>query len=402
MKTVVYLAWRDLLREPKHVFCVVALIAGVVAPLILLFSIRSGIMDTVIGSLQANPANRQMELTGNHYFEPSELERLRAWPEISFVVPLQRSIARRIDVRPPDAPKAYRMRLWPSETGDPLLPPGMVLESGQVAVSAGLADLFDLQVGDVLRARAQRGVPPTARLLTDLDVVHILERGWLSGRSGLVPSAFVSDMEAFYDTYALPHYGIESGKPLSERSEQTESFRIYAVDLETVAALERRLRSELGFGVNSRADEAAFWLNLNKNVGLALEVLALSAVSGLTAALVALFWSGVERKRRTLSLLSLMGTRPFALALFPLVQAVVYAISGALAACVLFVLTAQVTDELFGAELETIGVSEVAPVQPYVLLGVTFGLVGIALIAAGVAARHAFKSDPAVAIRLES
>ena len=392
------LALQDMRHEPAHVLCIVALIAGVLAPLMLMFAIKSGVMDTLIGALRENPNMRRIDIIGNHDFNEKQLVDLSLWPELSFVAPEERSIARILNVRKVGARGYQRMTLISSAAGDPLLPPGLKLEKGQIAVSAPLANLFELAEGDRIEVRAARGDPPTAWLAMELQVVHIVRRGWLEGRAGLAQFAFVSDVEAFYDGYALPQFDLGEGRDLSERGVHYENFRIYTRDIRDVAPVETRLEQTLGVTVHSRVAEIEPLLQLDRDIGRALTVLTVCAGIGLAAALTALFWASVERKRLTLSLLSLMGVPPFSLALFPIVQALAFALAGGVAAVLIFLAGVVAFDALFAGQL-TAGSGQIAPIQPVMLLSVIGGLMAVALLASAFAAKRAFGIEPATVIR---
>lgn len=138
-------------------------------------------------------------------------------------------------------------------------------------------------------------------------------------------------------------------------------------------------------------------LELDRNIGLALRILAIFAGIGLTCALSTLFWSIVERKRATLSLLALMGLRPRALGLFTLIQATLYALAGGAAAVAMFFAGSLVVEALFAARLGAD--AAVAPVELSAIAGTLLAALFIALFSALAAARRAASADPADAIR---
>jgi putative ABC transport system permease protein len=392
------LALKDMAREPAHVFCIVALIAGILAPLMLMFAIKTGVMDTLIAALRENPNMRRIDIIGNHDFSDAQLAELRSWPELAFAAPEERSIARQLNVRKVGARGYQKMTLVSSAAGEPLLPAEIVLAPGQIAVSAPLASLYQLSVGDRLEVRATRGNPPTARLALELEVVHIVQRGWLEGRAGLAPYAFVSAVEAFYDGYALPQFDLADGRDLAERGIHYESFRIFANDIRGVAAAEARLEQTLGVTLRSRVAEIEPLLRLNRDIDRALTVLTICAGIGLAAALTALFWASVERKRLVLSMLSLMGVPPASLALFPIVQAAAFALAGAGAAIAIFLGGILAFEAVFAKELLQ-SAGSIAPIQPDMLAIVVVVLLVVALLASAIAARRAFAIEPAAVIR---
>lgn len=398
-RTVLGLALRDLRHEPAQLLCILALIAGVLAPLMLIFSIKTGITDALVGRLLETPQTRLVSLTGNHALSPDFVAEIRGWPEVAFAVPNERSIARRMEMRAPGARVFERVTLDPSAPGDPLLPPGLVLGPEDIAVSASLANRTGLEPGSVLEARGTRGEPPNARLGITFTVRAVLPRGWLAGDAALVSAATLSELEAFYDGYALPARGVSEGHDLAGHAIAYENVRLYARDLESVAPLAERLELRSGAAVNDRTAEIVPLLSLSRHVDMALRVLAGCGSVGLAAALTALFWSNVERKRLTLAVLALMGTPPRALALFPLVQAAAYALGGSLAALLVFLGGATVFELLFAEGMSRLGGGAVVPVDPVQLGTICLGLLVIALAAALVALRRAAATDPAIAIR---
>jgi putative ABC transport system permease protein len=248
--------------------------------------------------------------------------------------------------------------------------------------------------------RATRGAPPTARLRATLEVAHVLPRGWLQGEAALAAPDLVARVEAFYDGYAIPEFDVPDGPAFETRPARIEGFRLFAADIGDVGALEARLERDLAVTVDSRVAEIAPLLRLDHDVGVALGVLAACAAVGLGAALTALFWASVERKRRTLSMLALMGAPPRALAIFPLTQAALFALGGGVAALALFVGGAISFEALFADDFGPEG--RVAPIEPLTLAAVLGGLLALAFAAAGAAAARAFRTDPATPLREEA
>src|SRR5262249_42929281 len=114
-----------------------------------------------------------------------------------------------------------------------------------------------------------------------------------------------------------------------------ERFRVYASSIDDVAPLAAWLRGE-GIEVVSRLDEIAPIQALNRSLGTILLVISGFATCGFVAALAAIGWGAIERKRRELALLALIGYGPSWLVLLPLVQAALLAVAGTMFAILLF------------------------------------------------------------------
>jgi putative ABC transport system permease protein len=91
------------------------------------------------------------------------------------------------------------------------------------------------------------------------------------------------------------------------------------------------LRAE-GIEVASRADAVAGLLRLDRNLALLFLAIAGAGGAGYLVSLGVGLWAQVERKRRDIALLSLLGLKRRALLMLPLVQAAAVALVGALLA----------------------------------------------------------------------
>lgn len=394
---VIRLAIKDILKERIQFICIISLIMGVSTPILLLLSIKVGIMNTLVGELRDDPGMKRLSIVGNHSFVPETLDLLQTWPEIGFVAPQARSIARRVEVRKPAGGRFVRVALVPTAPGDPLLPVGVVLGPDEVAVSARLARDLSLEAGMDLEAFARRGTPVTARIKIGLRVAHVLPAGALDGLGALMNAGEIERVEAFYDGYAFPDLGAADGPDPATRPLRFESFRIFARDIADVASLEALLETELRTEVRSRAGEIGRIIGLDRNLGRALTVLFVVALAGLAAALAALFWSTVQRKRTSLSLLSLMGLGTAELAAIPVIQALIYAVFGSALTCLLFVAGAVGINSMFAGRLPE--GAEVAVLQPSHFVLVTLVICVISTASSAVAARIAATADPAIIIR---
>jgi len=63
---VLGLAVRDLIRDRFFFLCNVAVIVGVLAPLLVLFGVKNGVYQALIGEMMANPATLQIDTLGNN------------------------------------------------------------------------------------------------------------------------------------------------------------------------------------------------------------------------------------------------------------------------------------------------------------------------------------------------
>lgn len=99
MKLLASLALKDLLRERMQLLCNVAVLAGVLVPLLVLLGVKNGVYDALIGRLLSDPAALQIDTSGNQSFRAEDAEEVRGWPEAGFVTLKTRSLFDFVNVR---------------------------------------------------------------------------------------------------------------------------------------------------------------------------------------------------------------------------------------------------------------------------------------------------------------
>ena len=143
------LALRDLMRDRFRLFCNVAVMVGILVPLLVLFGVKNGVYQALIGEMLADPANLQIDTAGNATLTEAEIAPLRGWPEIAFLTPKVRGQFDYMNVRAVDGRRMRAALMIPTGAGDPTLPEGAVLGTGEVAVSAQLAEQLGVSVNTV-------------------------------------------------------------------------------------------------------------------------------------------------------------------------------------------------------------------------------------------------------------
>ncbi len=396
MKLLVELSLRDLFRDWLYLLCNVAVLAGVIVPLLVLFGVRNGVYDALLGRLLQNPATLQIDTRGNSDFSLADIDTIRAWPDVQFATLKTRSLFDYVNVRRTGGRGKQEAILSPSGKGDPMLAPLAGLEPGQVAVSAALAGKLSIAPGDDIELFTQAPDRPRQLALRS-RVAAIVPADRVSGRVIFATLDTLDLIEAFYDEYALPEHGIVNGRPLSERVVAFEGMRVYADRLENLAAVQARIETRFGVATTAATARVAAVLGLGRNLGLALGLVATVAGAGLAAALVFGFWAEVARKRRMLASLGLLGIRQDLIALFPVVQAVVTALIGLAVSFALFAVAAAIAERLFDTGLAAEGGLVVVGLRQSLVIALS--VVAFVTAASLVAARSALATDPATVLR---
>jgi putative ABC transport system permease protein len=396
MRLVLALALRDLMFQKTHLICNIAVLAGVLVPLMVLFGVKNGVYGALLGELLSNPRMAQIDTSGNASFTAADAETVRAWPEAGFVTLKTRSQFDFVNVRKTDGGALRDAVLVPSGTGDPTLPDGVVLGAGQAVLSASLASQLDVAPGMRIDIFTQAEDRPR-QLRLPLDIVAVLPPERSPGRAVLTDIAVLDLVEAFYDAYALPEHGIEAGRPLAERAPDYEGMRVYAASLDRLADLQTRIEARFGISTEARTAQVENVLRLGRNLDLALLLTAAVASIGLAAALVFGFWGEVQRKRLTLASLALMGLGGNRLWLFPVCQALVSAGLALIVSFGLMFAAGVVAGHMFETGLaENGGLVRVSGAQA---AAIALAVTGFVVLSSLIAARAALEIEPATVLR---
>ncbi|MFK7754137.1 MAG: ABC transporter permease [Sedimentitalea sp.] len=390
------LAWRDLIRDRFFLFCNTAVMVGILVPLLVLFGVKNGVYSALIGEMLADPANLQIDTQGNASFSESDIAPLYDWPETAFMTPKVRGQFDYMNVRAKGGRRIKAALIIPSGAGDPTLPKGTQLNEGEVIVSAQLAAQLELEQGMEVQLISQAEDRPR-QLVLPARISLVLPETATAGRAVLARFETLDLIEAFYDAYSLPEYGIEGTKPLADRVASYEGVRLYAHRLEDLAALQVKLENHLGVATSARTRDVESLLGLGRKLDLALGLTAVLAAIGLGAALILGFWSDVARKKVVLAGIALLGVPSRDLALFPVIQALITAVLGLILSFVLYAIAGEGAAALFGQGLPD-GAKLAIITAPQGLL-ICAGVLVLVLGAAGFAAWSAQRLDPAVVLR---
>ena len=176
------------------------------------------------------------------------------------------------------------------------------------------------------------------------------------------------------------------------------SFRIYAKSLEDVAPLKQFFEKQ-GIKVSTQVERIHEVKELDKYLTLIFWLITTVGVIGGAATLSANLYSSVERKRKELSILRLLGLSGGMIFRFTIYQGMVISTSGVVIALVFFGIMATIINTLFQAHLRS-GESFCTLNIIHILLVFTSTII-LAIIASSIAAYQATKLDPADAMRGE-
>jgi putative ABC transport system permease protein len=347
------LASRDYVHEWLMSGCFVLALAAVLGPMMVLFGLKFGIVGAMVDQLVENPVNREIRPVGTGYYDHAWLESVRARPDVAFLVPRTRSIAATIELSSENSSRIVSVELIASDDGDPLLAPGSPLPEGlgQVVLSQSAAEKLDVASGDTLDgslARRFRGQQERVHL--PLSVATVAPVRASSRDTAFVSVKLLEALEDFRDGRAVPDLGWE-GDP-ADTSRTYPGFRLYASSIYDVAGL-RDAFARLNVEVNTSSAEIELVQRMNRNLTAIYWAIALVGLLGFSVSLGASLWANIDRKRKELSVLRLVGFRTADIIWFPMVQALFTAVLGWALAVAIYLITAMVINDMLASQLES-------------------------------------------------
>ena len=111
------LAAADYIHERLLSLCAVLALAAVLTPLLILYGVKFGVVQTLTDRLQHNPRTLEISPVGSGHYTPEYLEQLRQHPSVAFVLPRTRSLAATVDLVTADGKQRLTASLEPTASG---------------------------------------------------------------------------------------------------------------------------------------------------------------------------------------------------------------------------------------------------------------------------------------------
>ena len=214
--TVFSLAAAHLWHEWVLTFCLIAALAAVIAPLLVLLGLKEGTIATLRDRLVEDPIYREIKPAATRSFEVAWFDGLKADPRTAFVIPTILPASSVIHLGLP-GDEGEMLDLVPTGAGDPLL-----LENGGVipgpdgcVLTADAARRVGVRAGGRVQARITRSRGGRMESVTlDLGVAAVLEPRAGGLARVYAPLGLVVDVEAYKEGRAVPARGWDGDSPI--------------------------------------------------------------------------------------------------------------------------------------------------------------------------------------------
>jgi len=345
------LALRDLVHDRKVSVCMVASVVAVVAPLLLLFGLKFGIVSQMRHDLLSDPRNKEVKMIASDNLDQTWFDRMRALPSVGFVMPLTRSLNTVADLFVDSTHFVENVELIPTALGDPLLskalPPTL---PNRLILTALAAQRLGVKPGDSVRLNISRQLNKVnERAHMQMQVQEVLPADAFGRAAAFVTLPLLVALEDFRDGFQAPLLNIVQGEAARTRQYFARA-RIYANEIDQVEALASFL-TEQRIETSSRLIEIKSVQQIDRVLSVVFNVIAWAAVLGCAASMIGGLMANIDRKRKDLALLRLFGYGREAMLGYVVVQATTLTVAGFGLGCLLYGLGSLLFDQLLGLTL---------------------------------------------------
>lgn len=331
------LSFRDYSHEWRMSGCFILALSSVLAPMMILFGLKFGIVSTMIHELVENPTNREIRPIGSGRYDDAWIDQYRNRHDVEFIIPKTRALAATIQLKSTTATRILSTELLATAAGDPLLAGLTRVPENyyQVILSQSAAKKLKVKTGDEIDASLARQFQgKRERVHLPLEVIDIADEVVTARSVAFVNLDLLIASEQFKDGRVVTDLGWDGNKDeLGERV--YPSFRLYARSIYDVEGLVADLEGE-GARVKANVGEINTVQSIDENLSVIFWIIACVGAIGFSFSLGASLWANVDRKRKELSVLRLVGFKSGRIVMFPVMQAFYTAVLGWLLAVLVY------------------------------------------------------------------
>ena len=298
---------QDLWHDRSVSFCIISSLVAVIAPLLLMFGLRYGVVSQLQQELARDPRNLEIRMVSSGHYSAEWIAALQKKSEVGFAIGQTRSLNTQADLLKDMSHFIENAEVIPTDLGDPLLGALQLEGEDEVILSSEAARRLAVREGDTIRLRVMRQLD-TRREWGErtLTVGAILVPTYFNRPALFVQQSLLLALESFRDGYRIPMLGISTGLPLTDKPPMFARARIYANSIDQVAALDLWLKQQRIETVSRLADIENI-KSINRVLSLIFNVIAGTALIGCVASLIGAFLANVDRKRKHIAVLRLLG-----------------------------------------------------------------------------------------------
>ena len=393
-KNILSLSFRDYSHEWRMSGCFILALASVLAPMMILFGLKFGIVSSMINELIEDPHNSEIRAVGSGRYDDAWFEAYRQRKDVAFVIPKTRALAATIQLKSDAVGRIFSTELLATAEGDPLLrgiekkPQGLY----QVVLSESIANKLNVKKGDKIDgslARQFRG--KRERVHLELEVLDIAPERAITRQVAFVSLELLLATESFKDGREVKALGWSGDREADQR--EYPSFRLYARSIDHVIPLAAEMEQQ-GINLKANIEQINSVQSINHNLTIIFWIIASVGAVGFSFSLGASLWANVDRKQKELSILRLVGFQGGKIILFPVLQSLYTGFLGWLLAVLIYLTAEQSINQILAPSLKIDRViCYLLPEHFFWALGLTLTVAATAAILGGIRASRIEPSD---------
>ncbi|MDR5900291.1 ABC transporter permease [Halomonas vilamensis] len=398
LKLILNLAIQDLWHDRQVSLCIAAALVAVIAPLLLLFGLKYGVVSQLQRELLDDPRNLEIRMLTSGSFDEAWIDQVRDLPGVSFAIGQTRSLNTQADLLKDRQHFLEGAELIPSAEGDPLLASQAHYPKGtEVVLSESAARRLNVAVGERLTLAVSRRLEnQQERGRVEVEVSGVLDAARFPRPAAFVNLSLLIELERFRDGLASPLLGVGSGVQHADYPLRYARARIFADKGDAVAGVVKQLEAQR-IETASRLAEIENVQTINRVLGLIFSVIAITALVGCLASMAGAFMANIDRKRREYAVLRLLGFQRPAIATYVGLQVGLLTLIAFVVGLGLFVIASIAFNHLLATSHLAAGVvSHITITHALAALVLTLG---VALLVAVIGVVRAFGIQPAESLR---
>ncbi len=352
ISSIIQLSFRDYSHEWRMSGCFVLALSAVLAPMLILFGLKFGIVTSMVQELVEDPVNREITLVGSGRYNDAWIERYRNRSDVEFIVPKTRALAATIQLKSDSSGRILSTELFATGEHDPMLRrlASSPKDYSQVVLSQNAAKRLNVTAGSQLDASLARQYQGRReRVHLPLEVIGVVDASITSRNLAFVHLDLLIASENFKDGREVKELqwggSVETDEPRTY-----PSFRLYASSIYEVEQLVVDLEKE-GARVKANVSEITTVQSIDRNLSMIFWIIALVGALGVSFSLGASLWANVDRKRKELSVLRLVGFKSARIILFPVLQSCYTAVLGWLLAVLVYLVAEYLINSVLAPNL---------------------------------------------------
>ncbi len=375
LKIAVKLAAKDWIHEGLLSWCAVIALASMLAPVLVLWGVRNGIVDSMREKLKQDPEVLLLTPAGGGVegsYSASLVEELGKLPGATFAIGRTRAIANDLTLSAND--RSLTIELEPCAPDEPTLKHFSLQapkdgQEPEIILSHPAAAELSARTGTLLTARLGRrtseGTLESAPFTFKL--AGILPADATGRKIGFAPSNALEDIQDYRDGIAVPRRNFSGIPRQGER--RYASFRLYAKDLGAVEQLAKALQ-EKGISARTKAKEIATIRYIDASAFLLIGIIAAAVALGIIAFTSSSALGSVRRKYDSLGMLRLLGFSRLELLFFPLTGMLLTVLLGSSLASLIYSVVAYAIERLFNEQAGGLALCSLSPLEHVTAMGV--------------------------------